>query len=448
MVFMPPRHGKSFLVSQYTPAWVLGNWPTMRVIVASYQEGLSIGWGRRARETLQEFGPPLFDVKVNPGTKASGLWETSVGGSMTATGVGGGLTGRGADLMIIDDPLKDAEQAQSTLIREKQWDWWRSTARTRLMPGGGVFLVMTRWHEDDLAGRLLRAAAEDPEADQWQVICLPALAEESHPLIPGNADPLGREPGEPLWPAQYGKRYLERTRKASGAFWFSAMYQQRPAPAEGGLFKRQHIRRYEVAEIGPPTVYRVFADDAEHLVDQNWLTTFATVDVAATTHQSSDYTVVLTLGLTPQRHLLVLDCERVKFEGPDQPKLLIDSYRRWNHAFIGIEDRTFGTTLIQTLLREGLPVRRLKADTDKVTRALPAAVAYENGQVFHPVRSPWVDDLEDELLSFPNAVHDDQVDAVAYAVRQLPFVGVTSGPEVKPVAQQSPPLTGGLTGRW
>ena len=177
MVTLPPRHGKSQLISQYFPAWYLGTFPDRRTILTSYEAGFAAGWGRRARDVLEEFGPEVFEVSVREDSSAADRWDINghVGGMITA-GVGGAITGRGADLLIIDDPVKNSEDAASKTMRDKAWEWYQSTAYTRLEPGGAIILVMTRWNEDDLAGRILKESQTGGE--KWEVMNLPAIAEE------------------------------------------------------------------------------------------------------------------------------------------------------------------------------------------------------------------------------------------------------------------------------
>lgn len=220
IVEAPPRHGKSELISKYLPAWFLGAFPGKRVMLAAYGAGFARSWGRRAREVLEEFGPSLFGVKVRRSLRAAAEWglEGFEGGMLTA-GIGGPLTGRGADLLIIDDPVKNSQQAKSARIRNSHWDWWQSTASTRIEPGGCAILIATRWNEDDLSGRLIR------EFDQGNGLAvrrvrLPALAEEG--------DPLGRLPGDALWPERWPKEHLEEKRRAISREWWLALFQQQP----------------------------------------------------------------------------------------------------------------------------------------------------------------------------------------------------------------------------
>jgi predicted phage terminase large subunit-like protein len=216
----PPRHGKSELISRYLPAWFLGVFPERRVILASYGATFARTWGRKARALLLEHGRGWFGVEVSRDERAAADWGLAgrEGGMLTA-GAGGPLTGRGAHLLIIDDPVKNAEQAQSETIRENHWDWWQSTASTRIEPGGCAIIIATRWHHDDLSGRLIQAAQSGDGAPVRR-LRLPAIAEEN--------DPVGRAPGEALWPERWPLARLEKLRLEKAADWWQAMYQQRP----------------------------------------------------------------------------------------------------------------------------------------------------------------------------------------------------------------------------
>jgi predicted phage terminase large subunit-like protein len=437
IVSMPPRHGKSETISRYLPAWYLGRFPDRRVMLASYEAQFAASWGRKARECLEAVGEELFDVVVSARSAAASAWELEGrSGGMVTAGVGGPLTGKGADLLIIDDPIKNNEEAGSQLLREKSWDWWRSTARTRLQGAGAVVIVMTRWHEDDLVGRLLAQDAElaEDEREGWEVVELPALAE-------AEGDALGRESGEPLCPELgFDSDWARKTRATTGGYWWAALYQQRPRPPEGMMFKRADFRYFE--ERPEEDLYVVFREDGSpHPVGRQWCTRFQTVDVAASERQSADYTAIATWAATPDGDLLLLDIERERFESLDVGGFISRSYERHKPSFIGIESFGHGLGVVQELTRKGLPIRRLTPDKDKVSRALVAVARYEEHKVFHPRGHSGLRALEDELLAFPNAAHDDQVDAVGYAARELPRV--TPRRTVRPRAEHKT-FMGGL----
>lgn len=404
-VGVPPRHGKSELISKYMPAWYMGTFPDRNIILGTYEATFAASWGRKARDVLEEWGPRVFGVEVAGDSRAAAHWSIKgYGGAMNTAGVGGPMTGKGAHLLIIDDPIKNAQEANSAVKRESTWDWYRSTAFSRLEPDGAVIILQTRWHEDDLAGRVLRQARE--EGEYWEVLELPAIAE------PDREDPLGRQPGDPLWPGRFNAAQLERIRRTVGEYWWNALYQQRPAPLDGSIFKRAHIRRYRID--GAEAVLED-GDGRQRRFLLAGLRKFATVDLAASTKTTADFTVVATWALTPDGDLLLLDVVRGRFEGPDQPALVRGAFERWRQSWLAIEAVGYQLTLVQQLAREGLPVRPLKADRDKVSRALTAAARMEMGKVFFPTSAPWLGDFEAELLAFPNAAHDDQVDTLAYA---------------------------------
>lgn len=414
IVTMPPRHGKSELISRFTPAWFLGTHPDSKVILASYSDTFAASWGRAARDVMEEVGQQVFGVKVNQEAKGGAMWELLPptdrrvlrAGTMVTAGVGGGITGKGANLMIIDDPVKNAEDAQSQVIRDKQWDWWLSTARTRLQPGAGVILVMTRWHEDDLAGRFLLS-----EDEHWEILNFPALCEDED-------DELGRSKGDALWPEMYDTKTLENTHKVMGNYWFGAMYQQRPAPAEGNLFKKENWRYYKRDnDSGILTLHR---DTGDKIFDPGYGITFQTVDCAGSSKEASDFTVVSTWCVTPDKDLIWIDMDKVRFESLDVGGFVRRKFHQHSPSLVGIERVGFGLTVIQELLREGLPVTRLEPNVDKVARCLPAVARTEEHRVFIPEHADWKDDALAQLHGFPNAAHDDIVDTVSYAALMLP----------------------------
>lgn len=385
MVFMPPRHGKSNQSSELFPAWYLGHHPAHQVMFTTYGQDLADGFGRKVRNAV---GDPRH-VRAFPesiladDSKSAQRFNTTAGGVYYAVGAGGAVTGRGADLLLIDDPMKNREEADSRLMRDKLWDWYASTAYTRLMPGGAVVLIQTRWHEDDLAGRLLNGD------EQWEVVNLPAIAE--------HGDMLGRQVGAPLWPQRYALEDLERIRQTIGEREFIALYQQRPAPLEGALFRRDWIARAKAPRSGTRIAMGV--------------------DLALSTKTSADYTAVVIMARDEFGKLYVLDAVRERVDFPGALRLIRLMADKWNPKAIAIEQVAYQAVVVQELLRQTtLPIKGVTPDKDKVTRAQPLALRYEQGLVFHEDLPSW---FEDELLAFPQGLHDDAVDAAVYAYQSV-----------------------------
>lgn len=406
MVMMPPRHGKSELSSHYFPAWFAGRFPDKRVILTSYEADFAASWGRKARDTLEEYGPQVFGVNVDPTSSAANRWNIlGRRGGMTTAGVGGPITGRGADLFIIDDPVKNAEEAHSPTIRERHWQWYQAVARTRIEPGGAIVLIMTRWHEDDLAGRLLRQMEDDPEADQWEVLRLPAIAEE--------ADPLGREPGQALWPDRYNEQDLAAIRASVGEYTWEALYQQRPAPPGGSVFKREWFR--QIVDQAPEGL--------------RWVRFW---DLATSTAKTADWTVGALVGTDREGRIYIADIVRRRSEWPDTRKLIVATAQQDGRTVrVGVEKVAFQLAAWQDLMREpellGHAVEAVPVDKDKELRARPWAARAEAGKVIL-VRGPWLGKFLAEVETFPHGEHDDQVDAVSGAVQMLALdIGIFIG---------------------
>ena len=404
MVFMPPRHGKSEMISKYFPAWFMMNNPDKRIILTSYGAEFASGWGRKVRELMAEHGPELFHVNVDRKSSAAARWNMEdLEGEMITAGVGVGISGRGADVLIIDDPVKDDKEAASKTYRDRAWEWYLSTASTRLSSDGAIILVMTRWHTDDLAGRLL--AAQEDGGDEWEVVNFPAIAEDS--------DILGRETGDPLCPEMFPLETLKQIRHRQGSYWWSSLYQQRPSPAEGGTLKRQWFRYYT------GTAPTITVDGRAHNVYD--CTRFATVDLAASLKTNADYTVIgvwAIFGSQP-RKIALIEMVRERMAGPDITPAIKSLVDRWSLDLVGVESTGMQLALVQQMQREGLPIRELKADRDKVSRAIAGTPLFEAGRVFFPMRAHWLSEFEDELLSFPTGAHDDQVDVVSYACQMF-----------------------------
>lgn len=394
---LPPRHSKSMTITETFPSFFIGKDPSRRVIEISYGDSLARKFGRANREKIERFGPAIFDIHMDPRNSSVTNWSINKApGGMISAGLGGAITGEGADLLIIDDPIKNRREADSETYREFLWNEWQDTLQTRLQPGAAVIILMTRWHEDDLIGRLLR---EDP--DKWDRVRLPVLAEEQ--------DLLGRAEGEPLW-SDYGfdLEWAKRTEKAVGSRSWNALYMQRPRPAEGSAFKRQWLRYYKV----PPGKF----DE----VLQSWDCTFKDT-------KKSDYVVGQIWGRVEGTFYL-LDQVRGKMDFPSTLQAIRTLSSKWRQArSILIEDKANGPAVISTLQREIPGIIPITPDGGKEVRAAAVSPYFESGNVFipDPVGAPWVNDYVEELMSFPSGAHDDQVDATTQALNRF---GKPNGP--------------------
>ncbi len=416
MINCPPRHGKSEKVTIRYPIWRLQRDPTMRVVIGAYNQVLADKFSRKARRIAEGV------IELSKERTAVSDWETARGGGMRAVGVGGGITGQGGNLIIIDDPVKNREEANSETYRERCWDWYTDDLYTRLEPGGQLVVIQTRWHEDDLAGRIL--ASDD--APNWTVINLPALALDG--------DELGRAPGEALCPERYDVEALEGIRSVLGSYSFQALYQGSPTPEEGARFRRSWFREFE--QIGD--LYALHQPDGGvRYVKVSDCYTFQTVDPAATESAQSDYFVCSTWAVTPMRDLLLLDVFRERAETTKHEQILKPLIERWKPRFIGVENVSYGLNIIQRLLVLGYPVIKLQADRDKVSRSLLIQARYEAGAVYHRKGASWLMDVEDELMHFPLGKHDDFVDTASYAGIHL----ANYGEYVPTIADTPPPDT-------
>lgn len=411
-ISFPPRHGKSEYVTKYFASWWLGRNPNDEVMIASYAQRITEQWSVASRDLLAAYGKDVFDYAA-AARSASSMWNIrdmqtgkKMRGSMFATGKGGAMTGRGADLLICDDLIRDAEEAANPAIRDKCWDWLRSVAFTRLSPKGRAIIIGTRWHFDDPIGRLERISGTDEEGEPWHFVNFPAIANSDD-------DILGRKEGEALWPTRFPTDHLHKIRSQVGPYVWEALYQGQPTPSEGGLFKKQWFK-YFTEDRG--SLYQ--ADDSSKVTKVSALKRFCTVDLALSTKSTADYTVALVWGMDVQaKRLYLLDSIRVRLEGPDIVPLLTRLHDQ--HRFLGIyvEAVAYQLTIVQEAARAGLPVRQLKPDRDKVSRAIPSTALLEQGRLLFRKEARWLPALETEMLQFPHGVHDDQVDCVAYAAQ-------------------------------
>jgi predicted phage terminase large subunit-like protein len=394
MIFMPPRHGKSELASRRFPAWYLGKHPEREIISAGYGERFAEEFGREVRNIVAggDFARAFPNVALAADSQASGRWHTDRGGAYRAAGVGSGITGRGANLIVIDDPIKGHEEAESQIIRDKVWQWYLSDVYTRLENPNAVVIIQTRWHWDDLAGRLLNE--ESAGGDRWTVIEHPAIAAS----------------GEALWPERYPLERLigpngdKGIRGVIGARNWSSLYQQRPTPDEGGYFERRWFKYYDQ----PP----------EHL------TRYGASDYAVTA-EGGDYTVHIVVGVSPEDDIYLLDLWReqtaadvwietyLALVGKHQPHM-------WA-AEKGVIEKSLAPYIAKAQEERGTyqALKGYASSADKPTRARSIQARMANGKVYFPRSAPWLAGLESELLQFPAGVTDDQVDALGLIGRML-----------------------------
>ena len=388
MIFMPPRHGKSLIGTQIFPAWHLGRHPDRQIISASYGQELADYFGRQVRDLVRD---PLHhaifpEFRLADDTTSMHQFSTTAGGSYLAVGRGGAITGRGADLLVIDDPLKNAEEARSEPTRRGLHEWYLTVARTRLQPGGGIVLISTRWHGDDLAGRLLRQNG----GEDWPVLSLPAIAE---------VDESFRRAGEALWPEKFPLEELEKIRAVVGSAAWASLFQQRPNAAEGTVFKREWWRYFREQ----PAFRRIV---------QSW-------DTAFKTGAENDFSVCTTWGVADNGYYLLWSW-RGRVEFPELKKRMSWLAEQWKPIQILVEDKASGQSLIQELrCGSALPIIPIKVDKDKLARAEAITPLIEAGRVFLPESAPWLTDYVDELAAFPTGVHDDAVDSTTQALNYL-----------------------------
>jgi predicted phage terminase large subunit-like protein len=421
MIFMPPRDGKSEQVSRLFAPYFLYRYPDRWVGLNSYGAELAYTLSRAARENYQRFGGLVKDD-----ASAVKNWETLEGGGLWAAGVGGAITGRGFSLGIIDDPLKNAEEAASETIREKQKEWYGSTFYTREdptdsgdtgQPSGAIIIVQTRWNEDDLSGWLLSQESSDEEPERWHIVCFEAIKEQESQSFPPTCtvEPDWRSPGEALCPERRPVEKLRRIASKITDYFFGALFQQRPRPATGHKFKKAWFRHWKFE--GGGVFIRLLDEERKpsKLVKISDCRRFGTVDLAASLKTSADYTVIASWAVTPDSDLILLDLMRDRIEAPDFLKMAMAIYSEHDLAYLAVEANGMQLGSVQALRRNGIPTRGVTSQVDKLSRATTAIVRFEAGQVYLPERASWLPEYERELLTFPNDKHDDQVDVTSLA---------------------------------
>lgn len=400
---MPPRHGKSQLVSKHFPAWCFGVNPDISIISATWGADLA----ERVNKDVQRIMDSEAYHEIFPATDLScrdnvhgstkpirtmDLFEIpGYNGSFRTTGVGGGITGMGCDILNIDDPLKDRHDANSVTVRQRVWDWYTSTAYTRLSPGGGVLVTLTRWHEDDLVGRLLEAMKKE-DGDKWTIINYPAVAEEDEPH---------RKKGEALHPERYPLSMLNKIRVNIGSYDWNSLYQQHPSPLGGGIFKASWFKFYDESSL-PVYFDKVFT---------SWDMTFKKTD-------SSDYVSGIVFGKKGPRYY-ILDLINEKMDFVTTLSVFCQVAQKWPKAIAKyVEDKANGTAILNVLASKVQGLIPVTPHESKEARAAAVTPVFEAGNVYLPKEAPWVDKYVDQLVKFPNDVHDDMVDATTQGISQ------------------------------
>lgn len=410
MIFIPPRHGKSELASIRFPAWALGRNPNRRIIETSYGADLAQTFSRKVRDVVEDrsrFGVVFPDVMTKQDSRSVEAWDLALArGGMFAAGVGGAMTGYGADILIIDDPVKNKEEAESESHREKVWDWYRSVARTRLEPGAAIIVMMTRWHQEDLAGKILKESGEE-----WEVVNLPAVYKEQENLdehgVP-RPDPLGRKDGEALWPGKYDSKALAATETSSGSRVWAALYQGRPKDPKSHRIQREWIRWYDELPAGE-------------------LRRGGGLDTATSKKSKADKMSLVDAVRDKDGFIYVDDVflERVSLAAFYE--YVCNQHKVKKYAKIHIESNNAGEAVKQGIEEKGKttatypPVEAVPTSTDKVVRVSEFEHLIENGTVRFRRGNAKVAKLVDHLVDFTGADgdEDDDVDALGFAIKAV-----------------------------
>ena len=417
MIFMPPRHGKSQLASIFFPAWYLGRNPYKEIMACSYNDQMAEEFGRKARNIFKDekFKLMFPNAQLSQDSKRINRWSTTVGGGYVAAGVGGPITGRGADVLLIDDPIKNKEDAESETMRAKTWDWYTSTAYTRLHPGGSVVLILTRWHDDDLAGRIL-----ETEKDLWKIVKFPAISTNPERY---------RGKGQPLWPQKYPLEELKAIRKTIGSGNFASLYQQDPILSETQEFKETWFKTWDKL---PPK-----------------LRVMTTVDPAISQKKRADSSVVMTCGMDPQGQIYLLEYTNKKLNPTELISEIFKHKLTWKSEKVGIETIAYQQALVHFMKAEMkkrgqfINIKEINTRSNKESRIRGLIPYYQNGAIWHCKDS---EDLENELKRFPSGRHDDIVDALSMQLSLLAKPGAELNR--KGVGIRYDPRTGQVLGNY
>ena len=401
-VSVPPRHGKSQLVSIFFPAWYLGRNPGKQILMVSHTGDLAVDFGRKVRNLVgsDKFKEIFPNVSLSADSKSAGRWNTNAGGVYYACGVGAALAGRGADFLIVDDPFSEQDVINGNYeVFEKAYEWFTYGARTRLMPRGKVAIVHTRWHPADLIGRLAKDMVRIPESDQYHFFEFPAIFNEN------------TDNEKALWPEFYDLEALHRTKASMPVFQWNAQYQQNPTAEEGALIKRDWWRRWEKDD----------APSCEYII--------MTLDAAAEKGNRADFTALLTWGVfsddnltDSNNHIILLNAINVRVEFPELKEMALREYKEWQPDAFIVEKKSSGTPLFQEFRRMGIPVQEFtphRGTGDKIARVNAIADIVRSGMVWYPEGRKWAEEVVEQVAAFPAAEHDDMVDCVSMALARF-----------------------------
>lgn len=413
IINMPPRHTKSEFASYMLPAWFLGKFPDKKIIQCSNTAELAVGFGRKVRNLVgsDAYHKVFPEVGLKADSKAAGRWDTNKGGTYFAIGVGGTVTGKGADLLIIDDPHSEQEAAIASSnpeVYDKVYEWYSSGPRQRLQPGGAIVVVMTRWSLKDLTGRILKSSIER-DGDEWEVINFPAI-------LPSE---------KPLWPAFWPLTELLALKEELPVGKWNAQYQQSPTSEEGALVKRDWWQKWEGNQ-APPCDFII----------QSW-------DTAFTKNERSDYSACTTWGVfykdedQKDPHIILLDAYKERLEFPELKEQAFRMYKEWEPDAFIVEAKAAGSPLIFELRRMGIPVSEFTPTrgNDKIARLNSVTDLFASGKVWAP-GTRWADEVIEQMASFPNSDHDDLVDSSTQALirfRKGGFISLPSDEEDEPI---------------
>ena len=401
IINMPPRHTKSEFSSYMLPAWMIGRNPKLKIIQSTHTTELAVRFGRKAKTLMDtEDYKQVFQTRLREDSQAAGKWETQQGGEYYAAGVGSAITGRGADLLIIDDPHSEQDALNADAL-ERAYEWYTSGPRQRLQPGGTIVLVMTRWSTKDLTGKLLKASSE-PKADQWDVIEFPAI-------MPS---------GEPVWPEFWKKDELLGVKASLSIGKWNAQWMQNPTSEEGSLLKREWWQNWEQDSI--PQLHHVIQS----------------YDTAFMKKETADYSAITTWGVFyddklngPQ--LILLDAIKDRYEFPELRRVAKEQYDYWDPDTVIIESKASGLPLTYELRQMGIPVVNFTPSkgNDKHTRVNSVAPLFESGCIWAPTEKAFAQEVIEECAAFPYGDHDDLVDSTTQAIMRFRQGGFLHHPE-------------------